>query len=60
MSKQASVVVTIYDDETHKVLEHLYFPKSSSYAWEVSRLFYQIGETVARKIDPQYYEQEPK
>lgn len=47
------VQVTICDDDG-KVLEQTVKKSDSTYAWEIARLFEELGARFAHQIDPDY------
>lgn len=49
------IQVTIYDEDTHAVQEQFVEQYGGSYGWEIERVFSNLGEKIAKKIDPEHY-----
>ena len=50
-----SVVVQVkITDDAGTVTEEVIVTSDSQYAWEITRMFERLGETMSKKIDPSY------
>mgnify|MGYP001608882793 CR=1 FL=1 len=54
MSKDVLIEVTIYDDESGEVSDRVIVNYRGEYGFEITRTFEQLGERIARKVDPSH------